>query len=146
MKQKDSKGEYENKSPKVKARLLFNFANKVTMGDGVFVRHGLMTLLGFGIVQPPPEQTRNSKPAGAYFFDKDHPHFQHALKVGWLNKSSSPIKSFQLAQDFIVLMRDGVRLDTLKKTMGLVSDSSYHKNNTAENILKKKAEAAEALL
>jgi predicted Mrr-cat superfamily restriction endonuclease len=97
LKKKDSEGEYENTSPRAKARLLYNFANEVEIGDGVFVRHGLVTLSGFGIVQRPPKQFRNSKPTGAYFFEKGH-RFPHALKVSWAKRVSSPI-GFQLAQD-----------------------------------------------
>jgi predicted HNH restriction endonuclease len=42
-------------------------------------------------------------------------------------------------------MRDGARLNRLKKIVGLLSGSPEQGNNAAENILKKKAEHAEAL-
>jgi len=108
--------EFQSESPAFKARLCYNFAHEVAVGDGIFVRHGLRTVLGFGIAEQ-PTQTAGTK-SSPYFFDRGH-RFPHALKVHWEKTGDFALpKGFLLARNFIAPIR-GARLDTLKAVVRL---------------------------
>jgi hypothetical protein len=108
--------EFQSKNPASKARLCFNFAHEVGVGHRIFLRHGLKTIFGFGVVEPLTEAA--SAKASPYFFDRGH-QFPHTLKVHWEKTGDFPLpKGFLLARNFIAPI-DGVRLDTLKAAVGL---------------------------
>jgi HKD family nuclease len=108
--------EYQSKDPKTKARLCYNFAHEVAVGHGVFLRHGVKKILGFGIAEESKQNT-GTKPS-PYFFDESD-EFKHALKVHWKIKGTFPLPNdFRLSQNFIAPIEDN-RLDTLKAAVGL---------------------------
>ncbi len=127
--------EFRRKRAADKARSFFNFANEVKIGDAIFVRRGLHTVLGFGTVQALRPPKPNGRPA--YFFRKDH-RFQHVIRVHWQRRYEGPFalpRRFTLAQPFIVALRDK-RLNTVKTAVGMTVDARP---------TRKSADAAEAL-
>lgn len=110
--------EFESKNPAAKARLCCNFAQEVKVGDGMFLRHGLKTILGFGVAEESKQNTGTK--SSPYFFDAGH-RFPHALKVHWENAGNFLLPSeFWLAQDFIASI-SGARLATVKAAVFLNS-------------------------
>jgi len=111
--------EFKTKNPSNKATLCFNFAHEIKVGDGLFLRHGRNTLLGYGVASAPPGRKSLSGEATAYFFDnKSHP-YHHTIKVHWLKKGKFFFKSL-FPQNFIAPRIDNEATAYLR-AMGLVS-------------------------
>ncbi len=130
------KEEFKTKNPATKATLCFNFGHEVKVGDGMFARHRRQTVLGYGIVEPTRKRATNSGSSPAYFFDRNHPRYPHAIRVRWLKQGTFPVKDYLLPMNFIAEVRNG-HLAALKKALGTTT--------AAKNGFRNETEQAEAL-
>lgn len=64
----------DDKSHKNDTHALWEFANKISIGDVVFVKKGYSLILGRGIVE------------SEYVFDDDRSEYRHIRQVNWTNK------------------------------------------------------------
>jgi predicted Mrr-cat superfamily restriction endonuclease len=88
--------EYQEKSPKVSAKMLYDFANEIAQGDIVIVRDGVTEIIGIGVDE------------GKYYDinDEDNPrkseeHYKRVRKVKWLSTEKTKIKKGQFSRNTI---------------------------------------------
>jgi 5-methylcytosine-specific restriction protein B len=105
------KEKYEDEgNPTNNAKSCFDFAHKVKIGDGVFVKQGRTKLLGFGIVE------------SGYTFDPNRDSHFHIRKVQWLKKGDFPLpKGVNLSIKTVTAVNDEELLGKLKTAVGLDS-------------------------
>ena len=107
------KERYEDEgNPTNNAKSCFDFANKLKIGDGVFVKQGRTKLLGFGIVE------------SDYAFDATRHAHQHVRKVRWLKKGEFTLpKGVSLSIKTVTAITDADLIEILKTTVELESDT-----------------------
>jgi 5-methylcytosine-specific restriction protein B len=95
-------------NPTNNAKSCFDFAHKLKIGDGVFIKQGRSKLLGFGLIE------------SDYIFDPSRPSHHNIRKIRWLKKGE-----FSLPEDVGLSVKTVTRisntdlLDVLKTAVGL---------------------------
>jgi 5-methylcytosine-specific restriction protein B len=112
------KDKYQDEgNPTNNAKSCFYFAQKVKIGDGVFIKQGRTKLLGFGFVE------------SEYSFDESRKSHKHTRKARWIRNGEFNLpKGTVLAVKTVTPVNDSKLLKTLKATVGLddASDEPAH--------------------
>jgi 5-methylcytosine-specific restriction protein B len=106
------KTKYKDESnPTNNAKACFDFAHKLRIGDGLFVKQGTSKLVGFGVIE------------SEYMFDESRPSHKHIRKVRWTKKGEFDLpEGERLSIKTVTPVRDAEVLEMLKKAVGLDLD------------------------
>jgi 5-methylcytosine-specific restriction protein B len=114
----------EEGNPTNNAKSCLYFAQKLKVGDGIFIKQGRTKLLGFGFVE------------SEYLFDETRKSHKHVRKVRWIrNGEFSLPKGTVLPVKTVTPVTDPKLINTLKEAVGLDDKSDESVHSSADGVV-----------